>query len=425
VTEEPETLPRYGKAYLRWALLLFFLISFFNYLDRFILSVLLEPIRLEFGLSDTQLGLLSGIAFAVFYTTLGLVIARWADMGNRRTIIALALAVWSLMTVACGLAVNFVQLFLARVGVGIGEAGGIAPTNSLIADYFPPEKRSRAVSVFLLGTMVGAFLGFAIGGYLAQHYGWRVAFVTVGLPGVLLAVVVGLTIKEPRSDTRLPTWNELFGPESVAVVRALFAKRSFVHVLLAYALYSFYALGAGQFVIPFIIRSFDVTLAQIGSLWGLVFGTSGILGTFLGGILADRLSRRDIRWLLRMPAIGFLVFFPSLFLVYVTDDLVILLGLSGIAFVVLTASVPAVFAAVLGVAGSERRALGMAFFSFVSNAVGYGLGPLFVGIVSDTLAARFGEESLRYALLVSTIAIPLAALHFWLGSRSIGDDFEG
>jgi predicted MFS family arabinose efflux permease len=425
VTVEPETAPTYSKAYLRWALFLFFLVSFFNYLDRFILSVLLEPIRLEFGLSDTQLGLLSGIAFAVFYTTLGLVIARWADLGNRRTIIALALAVWSLMTFACGLVVSFGQLFMARVGVGIGEAGGIAPTNSLIADYFPPEKRSRAVSVFLLGTMAGAFLGFAIGGYLAQNYGWRVAFMTVGLPGVLLAFVVRLTIKEPRRNTRLPTRRELFGRESIAVVRALFTKRSFVHLLLAYAFYSFYALGAGQFVIPFILRSFDVSLAQIGGLWGLVFGVSGITGTFLGGILADRLSRIDIRWLMRLPAVGFLVFFPSLFLVYVTDNLVVLLGLSGIAFVVLTASVPAVFAAVLGVAGTERRALGIAFFSFFSNAVGYGVGPLFVGIVSDALAPRFGEESLRYALLASTIAIPLAALHFWLGARTIADDFEG
>jgi MFS family permease len=415
----------YSNSYLRWALLLFFLISFFNYLDRFILSVLLEPIRLEFGLTDTQLGLLSGVAFAVFYTTLGLVIARWADMGNRRTIISLALGIWSLMTVACGLVVNFAQLFLARVGVGIGEAGGLAPTNSLIADYFPPETRSRAVSVFLLGTMVGAFLGFAIGGYLAQHYGWRVAFVAVGLPGVLLAFVVQLTIREPRTETRLPTGQELFGRESINVVKALFAKRAYVHLVFGYAFYSFYALGAGQFVIPFIVRSFDVTLAQIGGLWGLVFGTSGIIGTFLGGIIADRLSRRDIRWLMRLPAVGFVVFFPSLFLVYITDNLIVLLSLSGLAFVVLTASVPAVFAAVLGVAGAERRALGMAFYAFVSNAVGYGIGPLFVGVISDGLSGRFGEESLRYALLVSTVAIPLAALHFWLGSRSLPGDFEG
>jgi predicted MFS family arabinose efflux permease len=336
VTEEAAPAETYSPTYLRWSLLLFFLISFFNYLDRFILSVLLEPIRLEFGLTDTQLGLLSGVAFAVFYTTLGLVIARWADLGNRRTIIALALAIWSLMTVACGLVVNFVQLFLARVGVGIGEAGGVTPTNSLIADYFPPEKRSRAVSVFLLGTMVGAFLGFAIGGYLAQNYGWRVAFIVVGLPGVLLAVIVRLTLKEPRQNTRLPTWTEIFGKESVGVVRELFAKRSYVHLLMAYGFYSFYALGAGQFVIPFILRSFDVSLQRIGALWGLVFGVAGIIGTFLGGILADRLSRRDIRWLMRLPAAGFLVFYPSLFTVYVTENLAILLALSGIAFVVLT-----------------------------------------------------------------------------------------
>jgi predicted MFS family arabinose efflux permease len=328
VSGEQDAAPGYSKAYLRWALLLFFLISFFNYLDRFILSVLLEPIRLEFGLTDTQLGLLSGVAFAVFYTTLGLVIARWADLGNRRTIIALALAIWSLMTVACGLVVNFAQLFLARVGVGIGEAGGVTPTNSLIADYFPPEMRSRAVSVFLLGTMVGAFLGFAIGGYLAQNYGWRLAFIVVGLPGVLLAVIVRLAIKEPRQNTRLPTWTEIFGKESVGVVRELFAKRSYVHLLIAYGFYSFYALGAGQFVIPFILRSFDVSLQRIGALWGLVFGVTGIIGTFLGGILADRLSRRDIRWLMRLPAVGFLVFYPSLFTVYVTDNLAILLTLS-------------------------------------------------------------------------------------------------
>jgi predicted MFS family arabinose efflux permease len=424
VTEKPEEASGYSKAYLRWALLLFFLLSFFNYLDRFILSVLLEPIRHEFGLTDTQLGLLSGVAFAVFYTTLGLVIARWADLGNRRTIITLAVAIWSLMTMVCGVAANFVQLFFARVGVGIGEAGGFAPVSSLIADYFPPEKRARAVSIFLLGTIAGGLLGFGIGGYLAEHYGWRVAFLVVGLPGVLLAVVIRLAIKEPRRDTRLPAWSELFGPESVAVVRALFRKPSYVHLLVGYAFYSFYMLGAGQFVIPFIVRSFDVSLAQIGGLWGLVFGTSGIIGTFLGGIIADRLSRRDVRWLTRWPAYGMLIFFPSLFTVYVTDNLVVVLALSGIGFMVLTATGPATFAAVLGVAGPDRRALGMAFFSFFSNAVGFGLGPICVGMMSDALAPRFGEESLRYALLVSTFAIPLAALHFWLGSRSITEDFE-
>jgi len=424
VTVEAEAAPGHGEAYLRWSLLIFFLISFLNYLDRFILSVLLEPIRLEFGLTDTQLGLLSGVAFAVFYTTLGLMVARWADIGNRRTIIAMAVAVWSLMTVACGLAASFIQLFLARVGVGVGEAGGIAPTNSLIADYFPSERRSRAVSVFLLGTMVGAFLGFAVGGWLADTYGWRMAFVVVGTPGILLAVVVRLTIVEPRRDTRLPSGREIFGRESAAVVQQLFAKRSYVHLLLAYGFYSFYALGAGQFVIPFIVRSFDVSLTQIGVLWGLVFGTSGIVGTFLGGILADRMGKVDVRWLSRLPAIGFLIFFPSLFLVYVTDDLAILLTLSGLAFVVLTASVPAVFAAVLGIAGAPRRALGIAVFSFFSNLVGYGLGPLFVGTLSDSLRTSFGTESLRYSLLISTVAIPLAALHFWLGSRSISTDFE-
>jgi predicted MFS family arabinose efflux permease len=401
----------------RWVFLaILFLVSTSNYLDRNIVGVLLVPIKEEFRVSDTMLGLLSGFSFALFYATLGLPIARWADHGNRKTIIGIALTVWSLMTALCGVAQNFWQLALARVGVGAGESGAIPPAQSLIADYFPPERRAIALAIFMSASSAGYLLGFVGGGQIAVHYGWRVAFFVSGTPGLALALLVIIFLREPRTISGFRSANEVEGFKDS--VRILLAKGPFRQLLVGLTLYFFFAYGALVFVAPFLVRVIGVPLSVVSIQYGTVAAVAAVTGGVIGGLIADFLAARDMRWLSWIPAIAFLVACPIYMLAFSSSNFVQFLLLGGTGYLLLSIGLSPIFAAVLAVCGIQRRAVAIAIIFFSANLLGLGLGPVLTGAISDLLTPALGKEGLRYALIVVPgILVPTAWCFFRAGRQ--------
>jgi MFS family permease len=409
----------------RWAMLaVLFLVSTSNYVDRNIISVLLEPIKQEFSVSDTALGLLGGFCFAAFYAAFGLPVARWADRGNRRNIITLALATWSVMTLCCGLAQSFLQLALARIGVGAGESGAIPPAQSLIADYFAPSQRARAIAVFTAAAIAGYFLGFGVGGYIAATRGWRAAFLAAGAPGLLLAVVTRLYLVEPRfwgneATVRLP--NESMG-ESLLRLRR---KRSYLYALVGCLLYFFVAYGALIFVPSFLIRTLQIPLAKLSVTYGATSAAASAIGTLAGGWLADRLGQRDVRWLAWLPALSLLATTPLEVAGFSTHSFSVFLGLGFIASLLLAAGLPPVFAAIHAVCGSARRATAIAIVLFSATLFGGGFGPLAAGTVSDFFTARYGAaDGLRYALIIMMPLLAASGASFYAFALAMPRDIE-
>ncbi len=411
-------------AYAYYVLGLLSLVYVFNFVDRQVLAILLEPIKKDLGVSDTAMGFLTGFAFALFYTVAGIPIARWADRGSRRTIIALGLTVWSAMTALSGMARSFVELALARVGVGVGEAAGSPPAHSLISDYFPPRRRATALAIYAAGVYVGVMLAFVGGGYMATHFTWRTAFLLVGLPGLPLALLVRFTIREPaRVEDRAAGFEAEAAPRLPEVLRFLRSRRSLVFVIAAAACntiggYAFLTWGP-----TFLGRVHAMPIRDIGLTLGLIVGIFGTLGGWLGGFLADRLSRRDPRWYgylsaivsaLAAPfAVGFL-FAPSARLALC----------SFVPFYVLAQMyVGSMLAVTQGVVSARMRATASAIVLFVLNLVGLGLGPLVVGSLNDALAARHGALAIRYSLLSVVALSALAAPLFLIAARHMRADF--
>jgi predicted MFS family arabinose efflux permease len=397
-----------------------------NYVDRQILSILLEPIKREFSLSDTELGFLSGISFAIFYATLGIPIAVWADRGNRRNIVALATVVFSVMTAVCGLAASFVQLALARIGVGIGEAGASPPSHSILADLYRPHERATAMAIFALGVPFGILVGFLAGGWINEFFGWRAAFLVVGAPGLLLALLVRTTLREPprgQSEGRDQEARAVAPPVSEAF-RTFLRVRSLRHLAVGAALNSFVGYGAVAWLPAFLIRSFGMSTGDVGTALALIIGIVGGAGTFLGGYFADRLARRDVRWNVWLVAACVGGATPFAFGVYLASD-----AFWALVFFLVPAAVGALYlgpclAMVQGLVPLRMRTLASAVLLFVINIIGLGLGPQAIGILSDLLAARFGDESLRYALLLASLVNVWAALHFALAGRTLTRDLE-
>jgi MFS family permease len=408
----------------QWSFLaVLFLVSTSNYVDRNIIAVLLEPIKAEFGVSDTQLGLLTGLSFAVFYATLGIPVARWADRGNRKTIITLSLSIWSVMTALCGLAQSFWQLALVRIGVGAGEAGALPPAQSLVADYFGPARCGRALAVFMSSAMCGYLLGFVVGAQIATTYGWRAAFLIVGLPGLALAVVVHFFLHEPRT---VPQFRPLADSQEPlrATFRALLAKRAFVYLVLAMVVYFMIAYGAIVFLPSYMVRVLKVPLADVGTAYGSVSAAASIMGTVLGGFLVDRLSKRNVAWLGWLPAIGLLLCWPLYEAMLLAPTFAMALTFAGIAGLALNAAVPAMFTCLHAICGSARRAMAVAVVFFFANLIGMGLGPVIAGTLSDAFSAIHGPVGIRYALLIAmTLLLPCAWL-FLLTGRHVASNLE-
>ncbi|MDG1772317.1 MAG: MFS transporter [Oceanicoccus sp.] len=396
----------------------------FNFIDRQLLVILQELIKEDLGLSDTQLGLLSGFTFALFYVVCGIPIARWADRGSRRNIISLAIVIWSAMTAVSGLAQNFVHILLARIGVGVGEAGASPPAHSMISDIFKPEQRATALSLYSMGLYVGILGGFMLGGWVGQYYGWRMAFMVVGLPGVLLAVLVMLTVKEPSRG-----WSENIAvsdeppPPFQEVLNLLWSRKAFRHLAFACGLQAMASYSLASWLPSFFLRSTDITIGELGTWLGLAAGIGGGLGTLCGGLLSDRMGQKDPRWYLWIPAIGLLAALPITLYILAFADLMLALMLNFASIFLGSMYLGPVIATTHSMVGVRMRALASAMLFFVLNLVGLGMGPTLVGILSDAMAGTYGIASLGYALLiVATGATLLACTHYLLATRYLKSD---
>jgi len=394
----------------------------FNFIDRQILSILIEPIKLELGLNDTQMGLLTGFAFALFYATLGIPIARYADRGNRRNLIALALGVWSFMTAISGLALNFWHLLIARIGVGIGEAGCSPPAHSMISDYFPAENRATALGIYSLGIPVGIMFGLFAGGWINEFFGWRMAFFVVGIPGILLAFLVRFAIKEPErgmAEGRVASSEQ---PSISETLSYLWKKPSFRHLAFAAGLTAFVGYGVVTWVPTFLIRSFGLGTGEIGTWFGLILGIPGGLGIALGGYFADKFGAKDTRWYLWTTAVALVISIP--FSVYAY-----LAGTATIAFIAMIIPIflgnfyqATTFSQTQGLVELKMRAVAAGILLFIINIIGLGLGPTLVGVVTDLLEPTYGQEALRYSLVIFTFVNIWAAFHYYVAGKHLKKD---
>jgi len=415
----------FSPAYKRFALAMLTAVYALNFIDRQILVILQEPIKADMALSDAQLGLLSGFAFAVIYVTAGIPIAYWADRGNRRNVISLAVAVWSGMTAVSGLAQNYSQLLLARVGVGLGEAGGSPPAHSMISDYYPPEQRATALSIYSSGIYIGILLGFLFGGVIAEAFGWRTAFMVVGLPGVLFALVLRFTLREPVRGRWEKTAAAHTPQPGLKQTMALLRDRpSFWYIALGSAFASYVAYGNGNFLPSFLIRNHHMSIAEVGTILALVSGVSGALGTFLGGYLSDRYGTKDMRWYLWIPMLGIaLAYFPYINML-LTDNISSGLVLVFFALILNSFYLGPCIALSHALVEPGMRALTSAVLFFVLNMIGLGLGPFLTGLVSDMLVPAYGDQALRYSMVVTTQVYLLALLMFALAARRLPADLE-
>ncbi len=409
------------KAY--YALVVLTIVYSFNFIDRQLLAILQEAIKADLGLSDGQLGLLTGFAFAAFYVIAGIPIARWADRANRRDIVALSLFVWSFMTAISGFVQNFTQLLLARIGVGVGEAGGSPPSHSIISDIFGPTERASAIGFYSMGVSIGILFGFLAGGWLNEFFGWRVAFLVVGAPGILLAVFVRLTVAEPVRGLNEQRQAADAPAPLMQVLSLLWSRRSFRHMAIGAGLNAFAGYSTSNWTASFMIRSHDMSTGELGTWLAMTIGLGGAVGVFCGGLIADRLGSRDQRWYMWLPALAGFICVPFMILIYLAPGAyaALLLGIvPGILFNVYLGNT---IATTHGLVGLRMRALSSAILFLILNTIGLGLGPWTIGMLSDYLLPTLGQESLRYAMLYVLPAIMFwSACHFYLAARSLRED---
>ena len=395
-----------------------------NAFDRSILSLLLEPIRLEFGASDTQLGLLSGLAFAAFYSLLSIPVAALADRWNRRNLLLIALLVWTVMTAMCGLAGSFMVLVLARAGVGIGEAGGNPTSHSLIADYFPAPGRATALGIYALGAPAGAMLAGLFGGWGAEHLGWRSTLLMAAAPGLLLAPLLFLTVAEPRRPPPATGVHVASVPPLGVVLGNFWSQRSFRHLCIACALHSLAMYSASSFNPAYLTRTHGWSGSHVGQLIALM-GITGLIGTFLGGFVTDRLGARgETRWQLWIPGIATLAVIPVQLFCYLGAGSAMFAAFMASSLLSFVFFGPA-YATVQSLATSRTRAVAAATMLFSKAMIGMGLGPLLVGVTSDLLAPVAGTGSLRLALLLVPAFNLWAGVHFFVAARYFRADLSG
>lgn len=415
-----------GIKYRHYALALLTTVYVVNYLDRQILSILLQPIKEHFGVSDTALGFMYGATFAIFYATLGIPIAMIADRVNRRNVIAASMALFSVMTVACGLVAQFWQLVLARIGVGVGEAGTSPPSHSLIADLYPPEKRATAMAIFSSAINIGMLIAFLAGGWVTEAFGWRVAFMFAGAPGIALTLLVVLTLKEPHrghadaltreEGAKVPGILEVFG--------FMWSQKSWRWLCLATTFNAFVGYGLIGFTPAYLVRSQGLSTGEAGTFLAITIGALGGIGVFLGGILTDRLAARDIRWNAWVPAWSVVAGIVPAAAFWLAPNPTFAFVAFLIPAFVGTVYLAPVFSMTQALVPVSMRAVAAAVLLFILNIIALGLGPQTVGILSDVYAAHFGlgNESLRYALLTcAAIYVPVAIM-FFLAAPALKDD---
>ncbi|MBK7950913.1 MAG: MFS transporter [Deltaproteobacteria bacterium] len=403
-----------------YSLGLLLVIYIVNNVDRQVMNILVEPVKKDLGLSDGQIGWLIGGSFALFYTVAGLPIARLADRANRRNIIAVALLVWSAMTMLCGMARSFPELLAARIGVGVGEAGCTPPAHSMISDTFPTVKRASAISIYSLGGPIGMLFGLAFGGYLADQLGWQAAFMVVGAPGLLLAAITYFTLDEPVRGTFDAQGDRAIEPVGTTL-RFIAALPAIRHMLAGSAVQTLFLAGVAAFHSSYLVRVHGMSVTQAGLWLGLIAGVAGGLSVYTSGLFADRLGRRDLRWHYWLAAAGNLISLPFSVLAYTAED-----GTMAVLWLAVATlgnhQYSALGHAVLqGLVKPRMRAVMSATALFAMNAVGFGVGPVVVGELSDYFG---GGVELRKALLALIVFMFWAAAHFLLGARTYLRDLE-
>ncbi|HCR66357.1 MAG: MFS transporter [Oceanicaulis sp.] len=442
----PETPP--SAKYSAWVLAMLFIVYAFNFLDRQIISILAIPIQEELGLSDRQLGLLGGIAFALLYSTLGVPIAWLADRTKRTWIITISLSVWSGFTALCGLATNFTQLFLARVGVGVGEAGGVAPSYSLIADYFPPQSRARALAIYSLGIPIGSAFGVIAGaqiagGAMGDNLDWRAAFIIVGILGLLIAPLFKLTVREPKrggldapqrpaveaelAENVAAAGEPVKAPEKPGIfkVLAILSKKpSFWFLTLGASCSSMMGYGVFFWVPSFFARSFQLDIITTGWLFGAILFVGGSLGIILGGVLGDLMGKGSKRMYAIVPAVAFFVTYPF----YVAGVLAPSALLAVLLFMIPTglglAWLGPTLSAFQHLVPPNMRSMASAIFLLINNLLGIGVGVYALGELSTLLTPSFGEEALRYSIMIGATLYLVAGGLFLIAARTIVRDWE-
>ena len=396
----------------------------FNFIDRQIVGILAVPIKADLGLTDSQLGLMGGLAFALFYTGLGIPVAMLADRFSRTWIMTVALVIWSGMTAASGLATNFWQLFAARLGVGVGEAGGVAPAYSLISDFFPPGQRARALSVYSFGIPIGSAIGIVFGGIIASMIDWRWAFFIVGIAGIIFAPIFRMTIKEPPRGQFDRQREAVKAPGLKMIVRTLMTKPSFWLLSLGASFSSMMGYGVFFWLPSFFVRSYGLTLLNASLFYGAVLLIGGLAGIWAGGWLGDRFGQDQHSQYARIPAIAFLCTVPFYIAAILSPTLTLAFFVLLVPTALGLAWLGPVISAIQHLVRPDMRATASAIFLFIINLIGIGLGTYAIGALSDTLSAQFGDESLRYSILAGTGFYIVAAALFLLAARWLENDWE-
>jgi len=399
----------------------------FNFIDRQILSILIDPIKADLGVSDLVMGLLSGTAFALFYAVLGMPLALVADRWNRRNLIGLSLLIWSGMTALSGLAANVWQLAAARIGVGIGEAGCSPSAHSMLADLYPAKERATALGIYSLGIPIGIMFGLFAGGAIADQFGWRIAFFVVGVPGLVLSAIVFLTVKEPprgHADGKVLSATPEKNPSILEVFRYLATRRSFIHLAIGAGLTAFVGYGLVTWAPTFFLRSHDMSLTETGFWLGLVLGIPGGLGIVAGGWFSDRYGARDTRWYLWVVAVALVIVVPFGAAAFLVDAWWASLILLCIPVALGNFYQGTTFAQTQALAPVRMRAVAAAVLLFILNFIGFVFGPPAVGKLSDALAGTYGDDSLRYSLLAWGFVNLWSAYHYWRAGTYLEEDLK-
>lgn len=415
-----------------WALAVLTVVYAMNLIDRQIMGVLIEPVKNEFGASDTMMGFLTGLAFAAFYSALAIPFARYADRANRRNFVAWCCMGWSVMTGLCGMALNFTQLALARMGVAVGEAGGSAPSLSMIADLYPRAQRSRAMSVYMLGPHMGTLFGLGAGAWIAHQYGWRTAFIVMAVPGILAALLLRWTCVEPLRGT----WDAPEAPQAESaqpkkplreILLEVWRTPGFAWIAVAGMLFGLAGYGLGIWGTAFLVRTHGLNLRDAGILVGLTGGVAAIIGALLSGWLTDKLVARDPRWQMGVPIVGTAIAIPlgMAYLLWPAGDVwqigtlkvPVAIGFSLLFSVFAVWWTAPSYAAITTLVGASRRATSVAVYNLGLTVCGIGLGPFSVGVLSDLLTPAFGPLALRWALVIVMGGFILAMVALILAAR--------
>ncbi len=408
--------------YKHYLLVLLTIVAAFNYLDRGALSLMVEPIKADLELSDTQIGFLNGLAFALFYAIAGIPIGRWADRGNRNHVVTMTTALWSSMVALSAFVGNFIHLLLVRIGVAVGEAGCLPAGQSLISDYFERAERPKAMSIYWMSSPLSYIVAFLCGGWLVAAVGWRMTFLLIGLPGVAVAILVKFTLKEPRLNHLRRVVCEQ--PKFSSLLTLLWRRHAFRHVGFALCIIMFFGEGIGLWLPAFFMRSHDMSISQVGLWFALTTGVAGMSGAFLGGHLASRYAAARESVQMRFVAISLVLCTIFFVCCYLSPNKYLALSLMAATILMVTMCYGPVFSALQSLMRERERSASMAVIYLFSNLIGMGLGPFFAGVLSDLLTPFFGVEALRYTLVLLSPGYLWCAWHFWTASKTIDDDIR-